>query len=137
MPRSADSRRIATVETRLSATSSTFADPETHVAVALPLRQLAEAFFRSLEEGPVRRATLGLDPKVERHMRSVVVEQGAPDVERCVALALGGRVLGGTRPLRAVTPVEDPEDEPISEALLLARAQSDAWLVEHGMKEEG
>ena len=137
MPRSADSRRLQAVEERLSATSSTFADPETGRAVSLPLRMLADAFFRCLEPGPVRRDTLGLGADVERHLQRVVVEQGAPDIERCVVLALGGRVLGGTRPLRAIPSVEElTDDAPISEALLLGRAQSDEWLIAHQMKEE-
>ena len=135
MPRSADSRRIQVVEQRLSGSTTTFVDPDTRVAVALPLRMMAAAFFRALLPGPVRRETLGLGADVERHMQRVVVDPGAPDIDRCVVLALGGRVLGGVRPLRAIPPVEDLTDEPISEALLLARAQSDAWLIEHGMKE--
>jgi hypothetical protein len=135
-PRSADSRRISTVETRLSASTSTFTDPETRVGVALPLRMLIDAFFRALLPGPVRRATLGMGADVERHMARVVVDNGAPDVERCVAEALGARVLGGTRPLRVVPPSDEVAEDFVSEAGLIARVQSDEWLIAHDMKGE-
>jgi hypothetical protein len=124
------------VETRLSATTTTFTDPETRVGVALPLRMLVDAFWRALFPGPVRRATLGLPSEVERHMQKVVVDQGAPDVERLVAQALGARVLGGTRPLRAVAPVEEMAEDFVSEAGLIARVTSDEWLIAHNLKED-